>query len=151
MKTDVQKIIDIVSHTFEKNAWHGPAVKEVLEKLKSEHAGLRSGNSHSIEELIRHMAAWRNYVIKKLQGDERFELSDADNFPTQKNWNEAIRLLEESQQKLMEALQKTPEDLLWQKVPGRQFKYFVMLHGIIHHDLYHTGQIMMILKGNGKA
>ncbi|QOI97120.1 MAG: DinB family protein [Flammeovirgaceae bacterium] len=151
MKTDVQKIIDIVSHTYEKNAWHGPAVKEMLAKLKPEHATLRVGNSHSVEELIRHMAAWRNYVIKKLQGDEHFELSDEDNFPTQKNWNEAIRLLEESQLILIETLQQTPDDLLWQKVPGRPFKYFTMLHGIIHHDVYHIGQIMLIMKGYGLA
>jgi uncharacterized damage-inducible protein DinB len=151
MKTEVQKIIDILSHTYEKNAWHGPAVKEVLAKLKPGHAGLRAGNSHSIEELIRHMTAWRNYVIRKLQGDETFELTDDDNFPTRKNWDEAIRLLEESQQNLITALQQAPDDLLQQKVPGRPFKYFTMLHGIIHHDLYHTGQIMMILKGNGQV
>lgn len=151
MKTDVQKIIDIVSHTYEKNAWHGPAVKEVLAKLKPEHANLRVGNSHSVEELIRHMAAWRKYVIKKLQRDEHYELAEEDNFPTQKKWDEALQLLEESQQKLMAALQQSPEDLLWQKVPGRPFNYFTMLHGIIHHDLYHTGQLMLILKGNGLA
>jgi len=150
MKTEIQKIIDIVTHTFEKDAWHGPAVKEVLTKLKPEHAGLTVGNSHTIEELIRHMAAWRNYVIKKLQGDETFELSDADNFPTRKNWEEALRLLEESQTNLLAALNNTPDDVLSKKVPGRPFKFFTMLHGIIHHDLYHTGQIMMILKGNGQ-
>ncbi|MFN3840397.1 MAG: DinB family protein [Cyclobacteriaceae bacterium] len=149
MKTEVQKIIDIVSHTFEKNAWHGPAVKEVLQKVKPEHAGLRIGSSHSIEELVRHMTAWRTYVIKKLQGDQQFELSDEDNFTTRRNWSEALRLLEESQQNLIAALQQTPEERLGQKVPGRPFTYFTMLHGIIHHDLYHTGQIMLILKGNG--
>lgn len=151
MKKDVQKIIDIVSHTFEKKAWHGPAVKEVLAKLKPEHADLRLGNSHTIEELIRHMAAWRNYVIKKLQGDDQFELSDNANFPRCKNLPEAIQLLEESQVQLISVLMQTPDETLSQKVPGRPFKFFTMLHGIIHHDLYHTGQIIMILKGNGQA
>jgi uncharacterized damage-inducible protein DinB len=151
MKTEIQKIIDIVTHTFEKNAWHGPAVKEVLHQLKPEHSGLKVGTSHTIEELIRHMAAWRIYVIKKLKGDETFELSDEDNFPARKNWEEALRLLEESQIELIEMLKKTSDEVLSKKVPGRPFKFFTMLHGIIHHDLYHTGQIRMILKGNGQG
>ncbi len=109
------------------------------------------GQSHSIEELIRHMAAWRSYVTRKLQGDAEFELSDEDNFPKKQNWQEALQLLDESQQNLMSALSKTPDSLLNEKVPGRPFKYFTMLHGIIHHDLYHAGQIMLILKANAPA
>ena len=95
MKSEIKKIIDILSHTFEKNAWHGPAVKEVLANLKPEHANLRVGTSHSIEELIRHMAAWRGFVAKKLEGDEKFDLTDEQNFPAAKNLSEAIQLLEQ--------------------------------------------------------
>ena len=148
MKTEVQKIINIINHTFEKNAWHGPAVKEVLANIKPEYADLRVGNSHSVEELIRHMAAWRGYVVKKLEGDEKFDLTDEQSFPGAQNLNEAIQLLEQSQKNLVRALEKTPDDLLGQKVPGRPYKFFTMLHGIIHHDLYHAGQIMLILTGN---
>ncbi|MDL5050914.1 DinB family protein [Oscillatoria amoena NRMC-F 0135] len=148
MKTEVQKITDIISHTFENSAWHGPAVKEVLAKLNPAYAGLRIGSSHSIEELIRHMAAWRSFVVKKLQGDEQFDLTDMDNFPAGKNWGEAVQLLEKSQKNLLNALKNTPDKLLNQKVPGRPYNYFTMLHGIIHHDVYHIGQIMLILKGN---
>jgi len=148
MKSEIKKIIDILSHTFEKNAWHGPAVKEVLANLKPEHANLRVGTSHSIEELIRHMAAWRGFVAKKLEGDEKFDLTDEQNFPAARNLSEAIQLLEQSQHNLIKVLEKTPDDLLDQRVPGRPYKFFTMLHGIIHHDLYHAGQIMLILKGN---
>ena len=150
MKTEIQKIINIVSHTFEKNAWHGPAVKEVLDNIKPEHANLRIGNSHSVEELIRHMAGWRGFVTKKLEGDKGFDLTEEQNFPAARNLNEAIQLLEQSQRDLIKALEKTPDDLLEQQVPGRQYKYFTMLHGIIHHDIYHAGQIVLILKGNGQ-
>jgi uncharacterized damage-inducible protein DinB len=148
MKSEIQKIIDIVSHTFEKNAWHGPAVKEILASLKPEHANLRVGTSHSVEELIRHMAAWRGFAVKKLEGDQEFDLTDEQNFPAARNLNEAIELLEQSQQTLIKVLERTSDDVLDQGVPGRPYKYFTMLHGIIHHDLYHAGQIILILKGN---
>lgn len=114
--------------------------------LNPQHASLRIGSSHSIEELIRHMTAWRKYVIKKLEGDERFEVDDATNFPEEHDLTEAIHRLDESQQQLLHALKNTSEEKLREKVPKRPFTYFTMLHGIIHHDLYHAGQIMLILK-----
>ena len=146
MSTEIQKIINIVTHTYEKNAWHGPSVKEVLSTLTASHAGLRVGTSHSIGELIRHMTTWRNFIIKKLEGDDSYDVSDADNFPAPGNWREAVQQLEKSQVKLIEMLEKTPDSLLDQRVPGREYKYFTMLHGIIHHDLYHLGQIVLIKK-----
>jgi hypothetical protein len=43
-------------------------------------------------------------------------------------------------------LEKTPNEKLQEVVPGRKYKFFTMIHGIIHHDLYHTGQIVLLKK-----
>jgi uncharacterized damage-inducible protein DinB len=146
MKSEVQKIIDIVKHTYEKNAWHGPSVKEVLATVTESEAFKKTGDSNSIIELVAHMTAWRTYVIEKLKGNATFELSDEQNFPKEKNWKKALAALEASQTELVHQLEQTPDSLLNEKVPNRPFKFFTMLHGIIHHDLYHTGQILLIKK-----
>ena len=31
-------------------------------------------------------------------------------------------------------------------VPGHDYSYYVMLHGIVQHDVYHAGQIALIKK-----
>jgi hypothetical protein len=31
-------------------------------------------------------------------------------------------------------------------VPGRNHSFFVMLHGVVQHGLYHAGQIAMLKK-----
>ena len=31
-------------------------------------------------------------------------------------------------------------------MPGRDYTYYDMLHGIINHDMYHTGQIVLLQK-----
>jgi hypothetical protein len=38
------------------------------------------------------------------------------------------------------------EDDLEKIVPGRDFPWSVVLHGIVHHSLYHSGQIAMLKK-----
>lgn len=146
-KTEIQNLIDTLSHTFEKNAWHGPAVLEALEDLSAVQAEQRIGNSHSIIELIVHMTAWRNFVCEKLEGNATYDIeTDEMNFPSTKNLKTAIQELKASQKRLLKLLEQTPIEKLEEKVPGRPFKFKVMLNGIIHHDLYHTGQIVLLKK-----
>lgn len=144
--SELKKIINTLKHTYEKDAWHGPSVKETLADVSSDIIYNKLGNSHSIIELVTHMTAWRNYVIEKLKGNDGFELSDEQNFPAEKDWKRALANLEKSQEELIRALEVTPDERLHQIVPNRKFKFYTMLHGIIHHDLYHTGQIVLLKK-----
>jgi uncharacterized damage-inducible protein DinB len=146
VRTEVQKIINTLKHTFEKGAWHGPAVQEALAGISEDAIHTRVGNSHTVLELVAHMAAWRNYVTEKLNGNDSYELTDEQNFPKVKNWETALADLNKSQADLINALEKTSDEKLQEIVPGRKFKFYVMLHGIIHHDLYHTGQIVLLKK-----
>jgi uncharacterized damage-inducible protein DinB len=148
MKTDIQSIASTLKRTFEKNAWHGPAVKEVLETITNEQALSRVGNSHTVVELIAHMTAWRIFVVKKLEGDQDYKVTDEMNFPVTTDLQKAISDLEESQSKLLATLDRFPENKLHDIVPHNSYHYtyYTLLHGIIHHDLYHLGQIVLIKK-----
>jgi uncharacterized damage-inducible protein DinB len=146
MKTETEKIISLLQHTFEKDAWHGPAVKEVLNGVTEKTALNRLPDTHSIIELVAHMTAWRTFTIKKLEGDDTYQVTDALNFPDVRDWPEALRELEASQALLLKAVEKFPEEKLSAIVPGHPYNYYTLIHGIIHHDLYHTGQVMLIRK-----
>jgi len=144
VKTEVQKICDILKHSFEKNAWHGPAVMEVLIGIDEGIVHKKINDTHSIFELVGHMTSWRTFVTEKLIGNEGFEVTDATNFPVLINWPQALNSLQESQSKLLQALEQFPSERLHEVVPNRPYKIFTMVHGIIHHDLYHLGQIVLI-------
>ncbi len=144
--SEIRKIINTLKHTYEKNAWHGPAVLETLSDISAKDALKKIGDSHSIIELVAHMVAWRNYVTEKLKGNAGYELSDEQNFPKVTGWKQVLAQLAQSQQNLIEALEETPDERLNKKVPNREFKFYTMLQGIIHHDLYHLGQIQIIKK-----
>ncbi|HEY9046515.1 MAG TPA: DinB family protein [Ohtaekwangia sp.] len=148
MESEIIHLVYVLKSTFEKNAWHGPAVKEVLADITPEQAQLRFSTSHSIIELVAHMTSWRIFVTRKLQGDTHYKVSDEQNFPIVSDWYIVLRALEESQVNLLQALQQFPYSRLEEKVPHSEYNYtyYTLIHGIIHHDLYHLGQIVLLKK-----
>lgn len=146
MKSEIERLVSLLRRTFEKNAWHGPAVKEVLEGVTEQQALKRIGNTHSIIELVTHMTSWRIFVVRKLQGEDDYKVTDELNFPETTDWARALRELDESQEKLLEAIRSFPEGKLGDLVPHNTYRYtyYTLMHGIIHHDLYHTGQLSLI-------
>ena len=146
MKTEVQKLGDILRHTFEKSAWHGLAVMEVLNSIDEDIVYKKFNANHSIIELVAHMTAWRVFVTERLVGNINFDVNEEMNFPQIRSWQTAVDELVASQKKLLAALEKFSDDRLGEVVPNRSYKFFTMLHGIVHHDLYHLGQIVFIKK-----
>jgi uncharacterized damage-inducible protein DinB len=149
--TEVQNILKLLTSTFEKNAWHGPSVKQVLGEITSEQAQKKLGHTHSIIELVAHMTSWRIYVIKKLEGESNYEVKEAMNFPIATDWTKTLDDLYLSQLHLVDSLKNFPSSRLSDIVPqsSNSYTFYTLLHGIIHHDLYHIGQIALIKKTFG--
>lgn len=145
---EIQRIISLLRQTFEKDAWHGPSVMEGIADISAEQASGRLPNTHSIIEIVAHMTVWRTYVLKKLEGDAGYTVADEMNFRPAAEWAQTVNQLKESQATLLTALEKFPEEKLHEAVGGVTTgrTYYQLLHGIIHHDVYHTGQILLIKK-----
>lgn len=144
-------LIATLKSIYEGPAWHGPAVKEVLGKLNSSDMLKATDKSHNVVEIIEHMTAWRIFALKKLQKDAGYTVSDEANFKQistqdETTWDNALKALEESQEKLLSALEEVNDDLLKETVPGSKYTFYFLLHGIIHHDAYHLGQIILLGK-----
>lgn len=148
MERELKHLIKMLQHTFEKNAWHGPALKEVLENVSATDAQKKLPDSHSIIELVAHITAWRVFVVKKLQGNTEYKVTDEMNFPAPTDWVKVVEELDASQERLMEALKAFDSSKLFESVPHGSYNYnfYTLLHGIIHHDLYHAGQIALLKK-----
>lgn len=146
--SEIDRIVRLLSKTFDRGAWHGPTVREVLKTVQPEQANRRIGSSHSIIELTLHMNSWRMFAVHRLRGDGVYEVAPEMNFPEPGSltWTEVCSSLEKSQQELLEAAREFPENRLGELVPSSSFKYtyYTLLHGIVHHDLYHIGQIQLI-------
>ena len=143
---ETQKIISLLKNSFDGPAWHGPAVMEVLTTVSPKIVTKKISASHSIIELVMHMTAWRNFVTKRLQGDNKFEVSEQENFPKGTDWPRALKALQHSQDELVKAIDQFPEEKLTAIVPTRTYNFYTMLYGITQHDIYHTGQIVLLAK-----
>lgn len=148
MATEIEKLVRLLNRTFDKGAWHGPSVKEVLNDVAPENAFNRINKTHSIIELVAHMTSWRRYATRRLLGDNEFTVDDQTNFPPATDWIRAVEELEQSQRELVRAVEQLPVEKLSELVPAASHKYtfYTLINGIIHHDLYHTGQIILINK-----
>ena len=77
--TEIQRIITLFKETFEGPAWHGPAVKEVLKGISAEQSLQSLDDGHNIAELVFHITAWRTFLINKLKGLEKYDVSEEEN------------------------------------------------------------------------
>ena len=146
MSNEVSPLIELLRKVYYGPAWHGPSIMEVLKEITAIQSVARINNTHTIAELVEHMISWRDYVIEMLTGNANYTVSDIKNFPTPRPWPEILQALEEQQQRLIKTLGQFPHADLKKKVGNNDFDYYTLLHGIIHHDLYHIGQIQLIKK-----
>jgi uncharacterized damage-inducible protein DinB len=153
MQSETHRIIDLLQRTYAGNAWHGSNIQTILADVSAKQASLKPiTTAHSIWELVLHLTQWRTFAWQKIAGDPQFDITTPEtDWPpvadsSQEAWQTALQQLDKSQEKLVEALYKFSDANLSQIVPGRDYTYYVLLHGIIQHDLYHTGQIALLKK-----
>jgi uncharacterized damage-inducible protein DinB len=148
------RIADQLRRAFAGDAWHGDSVFEILEGVTAAKAAARPiKNAHTIWELVLHIAAWDNAVLRRL-GGVAVELSDAQNFPTvtdasETAWRKALAEVQRVHDELVEAVSVLPDAQLDQMVPGKEgahYTFYYMLHGVVQHELYHAGQIALLKK-----
>lgn len=147
----VERIADLMNAGFHGSAWHGPSVLESVKKITPKEASFKTSSVHTIAELIYHITSWKLFALKKLQGDEQYEISEEKNFGPHDKVDEfeletLLMELSLSHDELLAELSKKDDDFLTEIVPGTEYNYYTLIHGVIQHDLYHTGQIILLRK-----
>ena len=143
---EVKLLYDQIVSTFRGKSWHGPNMIQVLEGVSLEKARLRPlSNRHSIWELVNHINYWMNVGIRGLNGEKLSNPEDIEDWPpmgvTEEEWRESVTDLERTVNTLLNILMAFPASKLEEDVPGKTFTYRTLLHGVLHHNLYHMGQI----------
>jgi uncharacterized damage-inducible protein DinB len=152
--TESVRLADQLRRAFEGNAWHGDSLLELLAEVNAETAAAKPiKDAHSIWELVLHIAAWDDAVLRRT-GGEAVSLTDEQNFPPVKDvseaaWRQAIENAKKTHNELIKAVAAFPDARLQDPVPGKSEKYynfFYMFSGIAQHELYHAGQIALLKK-----
>jgi uncharacterized damage-inducible protein DinB len=150
--TEAARIADQLRHAFDGDAWHGPALLELLADVDANTAAAHPlPGTHSIWELVLHIAAWDDAVNRRIAGGKAVQLKGAENFPQVKDksraaWRKAVAHLKKTHTTLIKTVAVLPDRRLLERVPGKKYDNFFMLHGVAQHELYHAGQIAILKK-----
>jgi uncharacterized damage-inducible protein DinB len=145
-------IAEQLRRAFAGDAWHGPAVLELLHDVDAATAAAKPLHEvHSIWELVLHVAVWDDAALRRLAG-EKFQPEGTRNFPlvpklaTAAAWRKAVADAKRTHDRLVKTVAALPESRLRDRVPGKKYDFHFMLHGIAQHELYHAGQIAILKK-----
>ena len=144
--SEISFIVDQLKRAFDGEAWHGPALMEILDGIDAKAAASRPINkAHCVWELVIHLTGWEQVVSRRLQG-QAATLTDAQNFghlesTTEQSWHSAVAILQQTHAELIKLVSALPESRLPERVPGKDYDVRFMLYGAIQHVAYHAGQI----------
>jgi uncharacterized damage-inducible protein DinB len=134
------------------NAWHGPSLREALDGLTAAQAAAKPvANAHSIWEIVLHITGWENVFRRRLEGDPNAKEPEAGDFPaidtpSEQAWRNSLASLEAEHEELLKVVSGLPKEHLGENVAHRDYSVRFLLHGIVCHHVYHTGQIALLRK-----
>ena len=157
-RSESARLIDQFKRAHDGDPWHGSPLKANLEGVTHEQAARRPpGGAHSIWELVLHVTGWRNEVARRATGQPAGEPAAGDwpavGEPSAARWREALAALDASHAALVKVAAGLSDDRMLQPTNdprnrelGTGVSYYELLHGIVQHDAYHSGQIAIVKK-----
>ena len=149
MRNEITRIKDQLEKAFYGGAWHGPSVTETLNGTSSNKAAAKPvGGAHSIWEIVLHLSVWHSAVRKRLLGYPA-NITDEEDWQQIKDvseisWAKDLIKLRNCMDELIDTVEKFDQTKLDDKAEGKNYSNYFMLHGLVQHDIYHSGQIALL-------
>jgi hypothetical protein len=153
MNSECLRIADQVSRAFTGKPWHGSPLSELLDGVTAKQACDRPlPSGHTIWELVLHIEIYVHAAYKVVEGVPMPKIAGTplDWRPvlgtTTAEWTAATDRLFQSAERLEKDIAGFNDKRLTDTVPGREYDFYYLFHGIVQHTLYHGGQIAMLKK-----
>lgn len=134
--------------------WHGECLEALLAGVSQQTATARPiPGAHTILELVLHLTGWTDVARRRLDGEVVKRPAGGD-FPAPagangRAWAEAKHGLLQAHDRLAARVGALAEADLDAGVPGCDYTARFLVHGAIHHTVYHSGQIGLLRKTGG--
>lgn len=155
---ELNRIIDEFQRVHNGDPWYGSATMDLLKDITPAQADFRaSGGLHTIREIVLHIIGWQNEVKSRLEGRSASLPENGDwqavSAGTEESWKTTVAAFVESHQNLLQALRdkngfdldELPDERRDREL-GNGVSWYVMLHGLLQHNVYHSGQIGVLRK-----
>lgn len=147
---EIERIDDQLERVLHGEAWHGPSLHELLVGIDATDAFARPPHlTHTIHEIVLHIIVWLDVVTRRLDG-AAFDPTAEQDWPAPETghlaWSDVLRQLDEASTRLRGKLLELDDTALAQRVAGKPYDTYTMLHGLVQHTAYHAGQIAIVRK-----
>jgi len=138
-----EMLVSRLSTSYDGDPWHGKSITAVL-SISDQPLPIKA------LELMNHMIAWRAYVADILNGSTyRINLNTPEDWPpVTQSQAEIFNSLEQSQLKLMNAIKGFDPTRWHDQISNAQSTYYIICQGVIDHDIYHSGQLVYLIRGD---
>lgn len=148
--SECHRLADQMRLAYDGDAWFGPSLVSLLDAVPAGRAHEHPiAGAHSPAELVAHAAFWKEVVQRRCEGDAVADANHRD-WPridrTTMTWTVLRKRLDAAQAALLSRVESLGDHRLDEQVPGQAISLYVMLHGVVQHDIYHAGQVSMLLK-----
>ena len=146
---EVERISNQMRRAFERGAWCGSSLSEVLADVTPEEAAARPvPGGLSMWQMVLHLAAWKRVVRQRLEG-RRVRLPEEGDFPavgetSAEAWRGALALLARRHVELLGAVAELDPARLDEPIVEGMSTVYETLHGSLQHDLYHGSQMALL-------
>jgi uncharacterized damage-inducible protein DinB len=154
--SEITRILDQYQRAYSGASWSGDSLMRTLAGLSAEQAAARPlPQAHSIWEIVLHLRSWQDMVRRRLEAERYLDMPETENWPaipevSGKAWMRDIVALSESRQLLVAAVTALTDARLDDSFPGQEpaagESVYVLLHGLVQHTVYHTGQLVLLRK-----
>jgi uncharacterized damage-inducible protein DinB len=158
---EIDRIADQLARAHDGDAWYGSPTMAVLRGVTAEQASHRPiPQAHTIWEIVLHITGWQREVLRRLRTGACADPADGDwpspPPPSDDAWRADVARLEAAHRELLDEVRRFPENRLGEPLGdardpalGTGVSYYVLLHGIVQHNLAHTAQISLLRKAFG--
>jgi len=148
----IKQFIDL----YNGEPWLDISFSSTLSKLEEEKAFKKPlKNTHSVAEIVSHIIAYRNFLLVQFMEEKDFDVNQEKSFETEiyaskskSLWTFILDAFDDNQKKLIEHLEKSDDSILSKKVHHRNYELRYLMDGILQHDAYHLGQVVILLKAS---
>ncbi len=149
---ETKRIEKLFEDLYDGEPWIGVSIFDTLKGISAEQAAKKiTPHWNSIWEIVNHIIYWRLNVLKRVHGE--VIVSPENNYfekisdTSEAEWKNTLKRLEDSQQQWIAFLKKFRERDFENIYKNNGLSYYEHVHGIIQHDAYHLGQIVLLAKG----
>ncbi|HKO77039.1 MAG TPA: DinB family protein [Flavobacterium sp.] len=149
--SESKRISNLYQSIYNGNPWLEVTLANTLKDITAEQAYRKiNPDLNTIWEIVNHLIQWRRNILRRMQG-EIITTPDHNYFvpvidPSEVAWQQSLQNLAKSQE-LWNSFFESFDDKDFEKIyPNNNHTYYEHIHGIIQHDVYHLGQIVILKK-----